>query len=160
MRSLSEPWPVPLLPRGHRVSPWGLGCLRIHADILARSFDGTVDADEIPSLSTFDGCLKVMKSVKRSPSFRAEACWIISDGSGPVAAIQGLQRDDGFGWIHNLGVIPEARQRGLAKVLISQVLTAFRYLGSSHVALESNADNAAANGLYASFGFTSSPKPL
>ena len=58
-----------------------------------------------------------------------------------------------FGFIHDVWVEPEARKRGVARVLVVEALRRFEGLGVRQVRLETAAANEAARGLFASCGF-------
>ena len=55
--------------------------------------------------------------------------------------------------ILTVGVVPDARRRGIARQLVAALLTAAREGGATDVYLEARVDNAAARTLYLSEGF-------
>lgn len=55
--------------------------------------------------------------------------------------------------VHDLGVIPEVRGRGVGRALLARAEQLARSLGCVKLSLEVLEDNALARGLYASFGF-------
>jgi len=55
--------------------------------------------------------------------------------------------------VHDLGVAPDARGRGVGKALLTRAEALARSLGCVKLSLEVLEDNALARGLYASFGF-------
>jgi len=57
------------------------------------------------------------------------------------------------GWVVQMGVRPEARRRGLARLLLTEALTRFQALGTTEVWLDVNVNNSHAAALYADFGF-------
>lgn len=57
------------------------------------------------------------------------------------------------GAIHNIAVSPAYQRRGVARILLGEVLEIFASAGASRALLEVRASNAAAQCLYSSFGF-------
>lgn len=55
--------------------------------------------------------------------------------------------------LDRIAVLPDARGRGLARALLTALIDSARDLGADRMLLEVAADNAAAIGLYDSFGF-------
>lgn len=56
--------------------------------------------------------------------------------------------------LDRIAVLPSARRRGLARELLADLIAEAREAGSARMLLEVAADNAAAIGLYESYGFT------
>ena len=60
---------------------------------------------------------------------------------------------EGGGHLGNLAVIPESRRRGVARVLIEDLLERARSLGVASIALEVRVSNFSAQALYRAYGF-------
>lgn len=58
-----------------------------------------------------------------------------------------------FGWIHDLYVVPAARRRGIARVLVQEVIARFTALGVTQIRLETASFNDAARATFAAEGF-------
>jgi ribosomal protein S18 acetylase RimI-like enzyme len=76
-----------------------------------------------------------------------------------LLSLQGIG-DAGFvtasvGWIGEIGVVPEARRRGVAGILLRETLARMAAAGTPHVALGVDIDNAGAAALYQRIGFIS-----
>jgi ribosomal-protein-alanine N-acetyltransferase len=59
----------------------------------------------------------------------------------------------GAGHVGNLGVIPEARRRGVARALLDDLLEHAGAAGAANLTLEVRVSNFAAQALYRAFGF-------
>lgn len=76
-------------------------------------------------------------------------------GSTAIAGYAGLLAPRGAkeGDIQTIAVAPEARRRGLGRVMMTSLLNEARGRGAREVFLEVRADNPGAEALYASLGF-------
>ena len=63
-------------------------------------------------------------------------------------------------WINEVGVSPAFQRRGLAKAIVSQLLSHARSLGCGEAWVLTDEDNTAARALYASVGGAEAPRPL
>jgi len=88
-------------------------------------------------------------------------------GVALVALRYGRDTEDGAGarvvartWLEALGVIPAARRRGVARLLLDHVLDEARTRGSRAVTLQVHASNAPARRLYESLGFVAARRLL
>jgi hypothetical protein len=143
---------VPVLPIGYEWCSWSPALLDVHADVKYRSFRGTVDTDVFPSLAHPAGCRELMRAISTKADFVAAATWLIVGPAGPCGTVQGL-RDRRFGFIQNLGIVPEARGLGLGTALLFQSLAGFRRDGLKCAYLEVTARNESAVRLYRRLGF-------
>ena len=105
--------PVPWLGYGFSWLAWDEDYLASHAEVKCRSFWGEMDTQIFPNLGYSDGCLQLMRAIRQRPGFCPAATWLIAAPEGPVASVQGVRDDSGFGAIQNLGVLPEYRRMGL-----------------------------------------------
>jgi ribosomal protein S18 acetylase RimI-like enzyme len=143
----------PALPQGYFFLPWEPALLDVHAQVLYLSFLEEIDAVVFPSLGHQQGCRVLMTEICRKPGFLPEATWLLADGSGPVATVQGLRDRSGLGAIQNLGVVAAHRGRGLGAALLLQALQGFRQAGLARSLLEVTAQNDGAVRLYHRLGF-------
>lgn len=123
-----------------------------HAEALAQSFADSDDRMLFPILGSKDGCLDLMREIVRRWDFVPEATWLAYGPSGPVGTVQGL-KSGSTGMIQNVGVIPQARCKGLGKILLANVINGYATLGIETVQLEVTANNLPAVTLYEAMGF-------
>jgi len=146
-------------PAGYRLLPWSPDLLETHARAKYLSFCGEIDAHVFPCLGEEAGCLRLMHEIAAKVGFLPEATWLAvydnpeSGRPDPCGTIQGLDTQNGYGSIQNLGVVPEHRGHGLGRCLLVRALDGFREAGLSRVSLEVTAENRAAIRLYRRHGF-------
>jgi ribosomal protein S18 acetylase RimI-like enzyme len=145
--------PVPALPRGLEWLPWCDDLLERHALVKFQSFCDEMDGFIFPNLGCHDGCLRLMRDIRRKPGFRPEATWLIVDGETACGTIQGVREHPGCGSIQNVGVHPAYRGRGLGTALLLQAVWGFRRQSYHKATLEVTAQNEAAVRLYHRLGF-------
>ena len=75
-------------------------------------------------------------------------------GERPVGVSHVALLSEDEAWLEGIRVDPRERRQGLGRVLVSRSLVAARERGAAVVRLITDADNAAAQGLFAAFGFT------
>jgi ribosomal protein S18 acetylase RimI-like enzyme len=148
----SNPSPTPL-PGRFFWAPWDEGLLADHAEIKYRSFADAVDATVFPCLGDRQGCLRLMREIRRKPGFLPAATWLIACEEGYVGTIQGVVDYGPIGAIQNVGVLPDYRGLGLGRALVSRALWGFHQAGLRKAYLEVTAENRAAVMLYKALGF-------
>jgi ribosomal-protein-alanine N-acetyltransferase len=84
---------------------------------------------------------------------RADAILLVAEVDGVVVGAIAGELDATGGGISTLGVLPEARSRGVGRALATALLDRFSAAGVSRVTLGVRADNAIAIALYESLGF-------
>jgi ribosomal protein S18 acetylase RimI-like enzyme len=147
----------PLAP-GYKLSAWDEAILEAHAEVKYRSFRWEMDANVFPSLSTRDGCRRLMTEITRRGGFVPESTWLLeywAEGARRpelVGTIQGVA-DVNVGAVQNVGVTPAHRGRGLGSLLLWHSLAGFRRAGIERVYLEVTAQNSGACRLYQRLGF-------
>jgi ribosomal protein S18 acetylase RimI-like enzyme len=146
------PPPEPL-EEGFSWVPWHDGLLETHAEVKAQCFAEEVDSLVFRSLSCLDGCLSLMREIRRKPGFLPDATWLIVQGGIYCATVQGIRERSGLGAIQNLGVTPAFRSRGLGRALLLKALYGFWRAGLGRAHLEVTAQNEAAVRLYRRVGF-------
>jgi ribosomal protein S18 acetylase RimI-like enzyme len=150
---------APTLPAGYHWIEWTPELLDRHAAVKFRCFESEKDGQVFPSLSTADGCRRLMDYIATNPQFVPNATWLlVCDESVGGAArdcgtIQGLASIPESGAIQNVGIVPEHRGRGLGRALVQAALCGFRASGMTQISLEVTAANGPALKLYQSLGF-------
>ena len=83
----------------------------------------------------------------------AIAYYVIALEDGVIAGYAGIWMIFEEGSINNIAVIPEARRRGIGKMLLENVMDKARREGVTEFMLEVRPSNEAARALYAQYGF-------
>jgi ribosomal-protein-alanine N-acetyltransferase len=78
---------------------------------------------------------------------------VATEDDGTVLGYAGLAVGQGEGWINNIAVRRDAQRRGIGRALLEALLAEGRRHQVKQVLLEVAADNAAAQRLYAAYGF-------
>lgn len=150
LNSLEAPTP---LPAPYFWVPWDEGLLPAHAEVKYQSFREAIDADVFPCLGDRNGCLRLMREIRRKAGFLPTATWLIANQQGGVGTIQGVLDRGGVGAIQNVGILPEHRGFGLGAALVRKTLQGFQEAGASRAFLEVTAENQSAVRLYRGLGF-------
>lgn len=78
--------------------------------------------------------------------------WVATDGGAVVGALLGGY--DGYrGWLYHLGVDPERRREGIARLLVERAVLEMEALGCVKVNLQVRRENGAVIGVYEALGF-------
>jgi ribosomal protein S18 acetylase RimI-like enzyme len=153
-RDLRKPLPpLPLLPEGYYFVPWDDGLLQRHAQVKFDAFHNEYDAALFVALSSLDGCIRLMGTIRELPGFVACGTWLLANAIEDCGTIQCLNDGLGGGAIQNVGVTPAYRGRGLGEALVIQSLYGIRAAGLHKATLEVTADNYPAIRLYRRLGF-------
>jgi RimJ/RimL family protein N-acetyltransferase len=148
----------PAAPAEYRLTPWNDRLLETHAQTKFQCFRWEMDANVFPSLSTKEGCRRLMTEIARRSGFVPEATWLLEYWPAgarrpqPCGTIQGVA-EDRVGAIQNVGVTSKHRGLGLGTLLVWQSLAGFRAAGIRRVFLEVTAQNRGACRLYERLGF-------
>jgi ribosomal protein S18 acetylase RimI-like enzyme len=147
------------LPKGYQLLPWDDSLLETFAATKFNCFQGELDANVFPSLSTLEGCRQLMTEIITKPGFLPGATWLAAyspPGGKPLefcGTIQGLRDKFGLGAIQNIGITPPHRNKGLGTNLIFQCLDGFCRAGIFLAHLEVTSQNVRAIKLYRRLGF-------
>lgn len=133
--------------------PWDEGLLPAHAEVKYQSFREAIDAAVFPCLGDRNGCLRLMREIRRKAGFLPSATWLIANHDGCVGTIQGVLDRGPIGAIQNVGVLPDHRGFGLGAALVRKALWGFREAGVNRAFLEVTAENQPAARLYRGLGF-------
>ena len=79
--------------------------------------------------------------------------FVAEEEDGRIIGMCGLRNIVGTGEITNVGVLPDCRRRGIARMLLAEAIRAGETSGTREFTLEVRAGNDAAISLYTSFGF-------
>jgi ribosomal protein S18 acetylase RimI-like enzyme len=148
----------PELPPDYRLTPWNDSLIETHADTKYACFRWEMDANVFASLSTREGCHRLMDDITRRNGFLPASTWLLeywpANARRPIACgtVQGVAEDK-VGAIQNIGITPEHRGRGLGTVLMWHSLAGFQSAGVERVYLEVTAQNSGACRLYERLGF-------
>lgn len=148
----------PPTPPGYALVAWDDALVERHAEVKFDSFHWEMDANVFPSLSTRDGCRRLMSEIARRGGFVPEATWLLEywpdEARKPEACgtIQGVA-DDKLGAIQNVGITAVHRGKSLGSLLLWHSLDGFRRAGIERVYLEVTAQNSGACRLYQRLGF-------
>jgi ribosomal protein S18 acetylase RimI-like enzyme len=151
----------PALPKDYRMLAWDDSLFEEFAATKYECFKGELDTNVFPSLSTLDGCRRLMTGITEKPGFIPYATWLTAycppESKTPeyCGTIQGLRDKFGLGAIQNIGITPPHRNRGLGTCLILYCLEGFRRAGIKVAHLEVTAQNTRAIELYRRLGFVS-----
>jgi ribosomal protein S18 acetylase RimI-like enzyme len=149
----------PRLPNGYRLLAWDESLLEAFAAAKFESFKGELDTNVFPSLSTLDGCRRLMTDITEKPGFLPYATWLVEycppESKSPeyCGTIQGLRDKFGLGAIQNIGITPPHRGKGLGTCMILHCLEGFRRAGVFIAHLEVTSQNTRAIQLYRRLGF-------
>lgn len=143
----------PPLARGYFWVPWHEAMVAYHAEVKHRCFENELDATIFPCLGNFAGCEQLMLDISTRRGFLPAATWLIGSDIGYVGTVQGVIDRFSVGMIQNLGVVREARGRGLGTALLLKALVGFRESGLRVGTLEVTAQNTAALRIYRRIGF-------
>ncbi|MGL4553097.1 MAG: GNAT family N-acetyltransferase [Gemmataceae bacterium] len=121
-----------------------------HATLL-RTYEGSLDCPEVSGLRTAE---EVVAGHRAQGTFEPANWWLARDGGAPVGVViqvdnPGQEERE----VAYVGVVPEARRRGVGKELMLRVLTEARADGVGRVVLAVDARNAPAWRLYTLMGF-------
>jgi ribosomal protein S18 acetylase RimI-like enzyme len=141
------------LPPHYGWVAWSDDHLARHADVKFQCFVQEIDTAVFPGLGRAEGCLRIMREIRRKPGFLPGATWLIAGPGGDCGTIQGVIDAGRVGAIQNVGIVPEHRGRGLGSALVRKALEGFRQAGLTRATLEVTAENAGAVRLYRALGF-------
>lgn len=144
---------VPELPDEFYWVAWHEAMVDYHAQVKFRCFEKELDSKIFPCLGDRAGCQRLMREISSRRGFVPAATWLIGNGVDYVGTVQGVADQFQVGMIQNLGVIPEARGRGLGTALLIKALHGFRSSRLRSGMLEVTADNTLAVRLYRRLGF-------
>jgi ribosomal protein S18 acetylase RimI-like enzyme len=119
---------------------------------LLRSYEKTLDCPELNGVRELDEIIEGHKAQGRHDPGR---WWLAREAGRPVGVLLLTEMPEWDGWdLAYVGVVPEARGRGLGRELTRKALTEARAAGATQVTLAVDARNRPAWDLYRGLGFT------
>jgi mycothiol synthase len=121
------------------------------AATLERSYVGTLDCPELNGTRAID---EVIAGHKNQGKFHPEFWWLALEGDRPVGVAMLAEMPDAMTWeLIYVGLVPEARGRGLGRALVTQMMCALQAHPAIALTLAVDARNLPALTLYQSLGF-------
>jgi ribosomal protein S18 acetylase RimI-like enzyme len=150
MLEMSEPVP-PGVPKAEgRWTAYEPGRRAAFADVFGRTLEGSADCVELPPSSDTDAC---MRAFEERGEHSAGDFALLEGDAGPVGIVlvvaSGREAEIAY-----LGIVPEARGRGLAKLLLARALERAAARGAAVLRAAVDSRNAAAIALYRAGGFS------
>jgi mycothiol synthase len=123
-------------------------------DALAQSYDGTLDCPELNGIRTVD---EILAGYRAGGAFRPDLWWLIRADGQPAGVVILTEIPEGPTWdLSYVGIVPEARRKGVARAATCRTVQAAHGAGVKDVVLAVDARNVPALRLYQSLGFVES----
>lgn len=120
-------------------------------ETLLRTYEGTLDCPEVSGVRTVE---EVVAGHKAQGPFDPELWWLARDAGRPAGVvIQVDSRANEEREVAYVGVVPEARRRGVGREMMLRVLLEARAAGLARAVLAVDERNAPAWRLYTLMGF-------
>jgi ribosomal protein S18 acetylase RimI-like enzyme len=150
MLEMSAPVPAGAPGTGGRWTTYETGRRAAFAEVFRRTLEGSADCVELPPSGDSDAC---MRAFDQRGEHAPEDFALLEGDAGPsgillVVAVSGNAE------IAYLGVVPEARGRGLAKLLVARAFERAAARGARVLTVAVDSRNAAALALYRAGGFS------
>jgi mycothiol synthase len=119
--------------------------------VLERTYQETLDCPEVNGVRSID---EVIAGHKAQGDPGAARWWLASEADQPVGVLLLAETPESRTWeLAYLGVVPEARRRGLGREMVRRALFETRAAEAGPLAVAVDARNHPARQLYASLGF-------
>jgi ribosomal protein S18 acetylase RimI-like enzyme len=119
--------------------------------ILLRTYEGTLDC---PELNGVRDVAEIVDGHQAQGIWDPGRWWLAREAGRPVAVLLLMEVPDWQGWdISYLGVIPEARGRGVGRQLAARAVQVAKQAGAAQLTLAVDARNNPAKHLYRRAGF-------
>jgi ribosomal protein S18 acetylase RimI-like enzyme len=123
----------------------------VFQETLGRTYEGTLDCPEVNGVRTLD---EVLVGHRAAPLHDPSRWWLALDGKTPVGVVLATASAETHGWdLAYVGVVPEARGRGVGRDLVRKVLLEARATDAECVTLSVDTRNRPAWKLYLALGF-------
>jgi ribosomal protein S18 acetylase RimI-like enzyme len=117
---------------------------------LLRTYEGTLDCPEVGGVRTAEEVVEGHRAQGRFDPSR----WLLASAGGGPAGVLLLTAADGGEWeVAYVGVVPEARGRGVGRELMHKAVFEARAGGADRLILSVDARNGPARALYREVGF-------
>lgn len=118
---------------------------------LLRSYEGTLDCPELTGVRTIG---EIIEGHKAQGAFNPEVWWLALEAGRPVGVLLIAETPEWESWdVSYVGVVPEARRRGLGRTLVRLALAEARRRKAHHLTIAVDARNLPAQKLYEGLGF-------
>jgi ribosomal protein S18 acetylase RimI-like enzyme len=123
---------------------------RFHQTLL-RTYEGTLDCPEVNGVRNLN---EVMTGHRAQGSYDPAQWWLALEEGQPVGVLLLSEMPEWMAWdVAYVGVVPEARRRGLGRELLLKALTETQAAGVTQVTLSVDERNRPAWALYTALGF-------
>jgi ribosomal protein S18 acetylase RimI-like enzyme len=137
-----------------RYEPYSDANRSVFHETLLRTYELTLDCPELNGIRTVE---EIIEGHKAQGVFRPERWWLALEEGRPVGVLMLTEVTDWEGWdVEYLGVVPEARGRGVGRLLTVKAIGEARAGGASRLTLAVDRRNVPAWNLYRSLGFEES----
>jgi mycothiol synthase len=138
-------------PAGLRLVPSTECRAELFAEVLVRTYRDSLDC---PELNGVRSVAEILAGHRAAGKDRPDLWWLACAGQEPVGILLLTELAHGFDWdLSYLGVVPEARGRGLGRALARHALAVARAWGAQHLLLAVDQRNRPAEQIYRSLGF-------
>lgn len=121
-------------------------------ETLLRTYEDTLDCPELNGARTVE---EIVAGHQAQGEFDPGRWWLARLGDQPVGVLLATKMFDSLAWdLSYVGVVPQARRRGLARALTQLALAQARKAGASQLNVAVDVRNQPARHLYASLGFS------
>jgi mycothiol synthase len=118
---------------------------------LLRTYEGTSDCPEVNGVRTLE---EVLAGHRAQGVHNPERWWLALAAGQPAGVLLLTEIPEWHGWdVSYLGIVPEARRRGLGRMLTHKAIDVTRAARGNQLTLAVDARNRAAWDLYAGMGF-------
>jgi GNAT superfamily N-acetyltransferase len=137
--------------------PVGLDCQpylanpNLFHETLLRSYEGTLDCPELTGVRTIG---EIIEGHQAQGAFNPDLWWLARVAGRPAGVLLVAETPEWESWdVSYVGVVPEARRRGLGRALMLQALAEARRRKANHLTVAVDARNQPAQKLYEALGF-------
>ncbi|MFL5329273.1 MAG: GNAT family N-acetyltransferase [Gemmataceae bacterium] len=120
------------------------------AEVLARTYEGTLDCPEINGVRS---PAEILAGHRAAGPFDPEQWWLATRNGEPAGVALATMPEDGAWDVAYLGVVPEARRKGIGQELVRKLLFEAKAAAIPMVTLAVDARNEPARRLYHAAGF-------
>ncbi len=118
---------------------------------LLRTYEGTCDCPEVNGVRNLD---EIIEGHQAQGVYDPERWWLALEAGRPVGVLLLTEVPEWQAWdVSYLGVVPEARRRGIGRELTCKALREARLAGTTQLTLSVDARNQPAWNLYTGLGF-------
>jgi ribosomal protein S18 acetylase RimI-like enzyme len=131
--------------------PYGPSSAKVFQQTLLRTYEGSRDCPEVNGVRTIE---EILDGHRADTGGTPRYWWLAREGSRPVGVLLASEALEWEAWeLAYLGIVPEARGRGLGRQLLAKILQEARTAEINQLTLCVDARNGPAIDLYQQFGF-------